>query len=92
LKTKWEVEEYLEKRYGREFAVLSSGSVIEDYYDDHVWRVRLYGEPIWPKDQSCFIRIGSNELSTKIDTSAEAIEEYILSKASWYEEKYIQVQ
>lgn len=40
-----------------------------------------YKEPSWPEDRSCFIRIGSYELSTKIDTSAEAIKEYILNEA-----------
>ena len=37
-----EVEEYLGKRYGQEFKVLSSSSVTDDYYTDDVWRVRLY--------------------------------------------------
>ena len=197
LMTKQEVEEYLKKRYGQEFTVLSSVSVTEDYYDDNVWRVRLYvvspkddpemqffvfntvegenfdvpgfrnglqdtydldifckafemramdtnveysfnyfyplksssvyyshlyvniepvssenletvcavlsqayadtfekvqdipygvdvmltyWEPAWPEDQSCFIRIGFYELLTKIGTSAETIEEYILNE------------
>ena len=48
LMTKWEVEENLKKRYGQEFTVLSSASVTEDYYDDNVWRVRLY--VVSPKD------------------------------------------
>ena len=53
-----------------------------------------YRDSAWPEDQSCSIWIGSYELSSKLDTntSADAIEEYILSEASWYEEKYIQAQ
>ncbi len=47
LMSKQEVEEYLEKQYGQEFTVLSSGSVMDDYYDD-VWRVRAY--TVSPKD------------------------------------------
>ena len=39
-----------------------------------------YREPTWPEDRSCFIRIGFYELSTKLDTSAEAIEAYILDE------------
>ena len=194
-----EVEEYLGKRYGQEFKVLSSSSVTDDYYTDDVWRVRLYvvslkndpetqfyvfntvkgesfgvpgfcnglqdtysldffskafetraadtdveysfsyfyplkrssvyysdlyvniepvssenleavsavlsqayadtfeivkdipygvsimltyREPAWPEDRSCLVRIGSYELSAKIDTSAEAIEEYILNEVN----------
>lgn len=46
-----------------------------------------YREPTWPEDQSCFIRIGSYELSTKVDTSAEAIREYILNEAGKYQER-----
>lgn len=209
--SKREVEEYLKKRYDKEFTVLSSESVTDDYYDDDVWRVKAYivspkddpntcfyayniveGEsfgvpgfrnslrdtysfdifakafetwaadtdveytfsysypiksssvfysflrikieqitpenletvctllsqayadtfeiiqdipsymdimltyrdPAWPEDQSCSIWLDSYELSSKLDTntSADAIEEYILSEASWYEEKYIQAQ
>lgn len=41
---------------------------------------RISGETVWSEDQSCFIRIGCYELSTKIDTSAEAIEEFILNE------------
>ena len=48
LMSKREVEEYLEKRYGQEFTVLSSESVTDDYYDDDVWRVRAY--TVSPKD------------------------------------------
>ena len=48
LLTNREVEENLKKRYGQEFTVLSSASVTEDYYDDNVWRVRLY--VVSPKD------------------------------------------
>ena len=47
LKSKREVEEYLERQYGREFTVLSSESVIDDYYDD-VWRAMVY--TVSPKD------------------------------------------
>lgn len=196
LMSKQEVEEYLEKRYGQDFIVLSSESVTDDYYDD-VWRVRaytvspkddpetqffvfntvkgesfgvpgfsnglqdtysldifgkafemraadmnveysfdyfypvksssvyysdlyvniepvslnnletvctvlsqaytdtsekvqvipsgvtimlIYREPTWPDDESCFIRIGYYELSATVDTSAEAIKEYILNE------------
>ena len=196
LMSKQEVEEYLEKRYGQDFTVLSSESVTDDYYDD-VWRVRaytvspkddpetqffvfntvkgesfgvpgfsnglqdtysldifgkafetraadmdveysfdyfypvksssvyysdlyvniepvslnnletvcmvlsqaytdtsekvqvipsgvtivlIYREPTWPDDKSCFIRIGYYELSATVDTSAEAIKEYILNE------------
>jgi len=43
-----EVEEYLEKRYGQEFTVLSSESVTEDYYDNDVWKVRVY--TVSPRD------------------------------------------
>ena len=42
LKSKREVEKYLEKQYGQEFTVLSSESVTDDYYDDDVWMVRAY--------------------------------------------------
>lgn len=196
LMSKQEVEEYLEKRYGQDFIVLSSESVTDAYYDD-VWRVRaytvspkddpetqffvfntvkgesfgvpgfsnglqdtysldifgkafetraadmdveysfdyfypvksssvyysdlyvniepvslnnletvctvlsqaytdtsekvqvipsgvtimlIYSEPTWPDDESCFIRIGYYELSAMVDTSAEAIKEYILNE------------
>ena len=199
-----EVEEYLERQYGREFTVLSSESVTDDYDDDDVWRVRAYTvslkddpetqffvfntvegesfgvpgfrnglrdtysldifgkafetravdtdvqysfdhfypvksspvyysdlyvniepvssenletvcavlsqayadtfekvksipsgvsimltyrEPAWPEDQSCFVRIGFYELSTTIDTSAEAIQEYILNEVDKYQER-----
>ena len=41
-----------------------------------------YREPAWPEDRSCLVRIGSYELSAKIDTSAEAIEEYILNEVN----------
>ena len=34
LKSKREVEKYLEKQYGQEFTVLSSESVTDDYYND----------------------------------------------------------
>ena len=37
-----EVEEQLEEWYGQEFTVLSSASVTDDYYDDDVWRVKVY--------------------------------------------------
>ena len=47
LKSKREVEEYLERQYGQEFTVLSSESVTDDYYDD-VWRVMAY--TVSPKD------------------------------------------
>ncbi len=39
-----------------------------------------YREPAWPEDRSCLIRIGSYELSAELDTSAEAIEAYILDE------------
>ena len=48
LKSKREVEKYLEKQYGQEFTVLSSESVTDDYYDDDVWMVRAY--TVSPKD------------------------------------------
>ena len=48
LKSKWEVEKYLEKQYGQEFTVLSSESVTDDYYNDDVWRVMAY--TVSPKD------------------------------------------
>ena len=48
LMSKREVEEYLEKRYGQEFTVLSSESVTEDYYDNDVWRVRVH--TVSPRD------------------------------------------
>jgi len=49
-----EVEKSLEKRYGQEFTVLSSESVTDDYYDDDVWRVKVYA--VSPKDDlaACF--------------------------------------
>jgi len=52
--SKHEVEEYLEKRYGQEFTVLSSESVTDDYYDSDVWRVKVYA--VSPKDDpdTCF--------------------------------------
>ena len=52
--SKREVEEYLEKRYGKEFTVLSSESVTDDYYDNDVWRVKAY--IVSPKDDpdTCF--------------------------------------
>ncbi|MDE7308333.1 MAG: hypothetical protein K2N61_06650 [Lachnospiraceae bacterium] len=52
--SKREVEEYLKKRYSREFTVLSSESVTDDYYDDDVWRVKAY--IVSPKDDpdTCF--------------------------------------
>ena len=52
--SKREVEEYLEKRYDKEFTVLSSESVTDDYYDDDVWRVKAY--IVSPKDDpdTCF--------------------------------------
>ena len=46
-----------------------------------------YREPAWPEEQSCFVRIGFYELSTKIDTSAEAIQEYILNEAGKYQKR-----
>ena len=48
LKSKREVEKYLEKQYGQEFTVLSSESVTDDYYNDDVWRVMAY--TVSPKD------------------------------------------
>lgn len=42
LMSRREVEEQLKKRYGREFTVISSESVTDDYYDDDVYRVKLY--------------------------------------------------
>ena len=41
-----------------------------------------YRDSAWPEDQSCSILIGSYELSSKLDTntSAEAIEEFILNE------------
>ena len=52
--SKREVEEYLEKRYDKEFTVLSSESVTDDYYDNDVWRVKAY--IVSPKDDpdTCF--------------------------------------
>ena len=52
--SKREVEEYLEKRYDKEFTVLSSESVTDDYCDDDVWRVKVY--VVSPKDDpdTCF--------------------------------------
>lgn len=218
--SKREVEEQLEEWYGQEFTVLSSASVTDDYYDDDVWRVKVYvvspkdnpdtsfyaynivegesfgvpgfrnslrdtysldifakafekqatntdieytfnyfhpiksssayysslnvsiesvtpenlnavctllsqayadtfvktqnipswvtikltyREPTWPEDESISVTIDKynnfywNEETQKrelwdLDTDAEAIREYILSEASWYEEKYIQAQ
>ncbi len=54
LMSKQEVEKYLEKRYGREFTVLSSESVTDSYCDDDVWRVKAY--TVAPKDDTgaCF--------------------------------------
>ena len=43
-----EVEEQLEKRYGQKFTVLSSASVTDDYFDNDVYRVKLY--IVSPKD------------------------------------------
>ena len=62
----------------------------------------IYREPTWPEDESISVMIDKynfywNEETQKrelreLDTDAEAIREYILSEASWYEEKYIQAQ
>ena len=41
LKSQGDVEAYLERKYGREFTVLSSESVTDEYYDD-VWKVMAY--------------------------------------------------
>lgn len=48
-----------------------------------------YREPAWPDDKSCFIRIGYYELSTKVDTGAEAVKEYILNEVKRYESTHI---
>lgn len=37
-----EVEKYLEEQYGQKFTVLSSESVTDDWYRDHVMRARAY--------------------------------------------------
>ena len=52
--SKREVEKYLEKRYNKEFTVLSSESVTDGYYDNNVWRVKAY--IVSPKDDpdTCF--------------------------------------
>lgn len=52
--SKREVEKYLEEQYNREFMVLSSESVTDDYFDDDVWRVKAY--TVSPKDDpdTCF--------------------------------------
>ena len=65
-------------------------TVLSQAYTDTFERVKdipygvsimlTYREPVWPEDRSCFIRIGFYELSAELDTSAEAIEAYILDE------------
>lgn len=54
LMSKREVEKYLEEQYGQEFAVFSSESVTDGWYDDKAERVRAY--IVSPKDDpdTCF--------------------------------------
>lgn len=54
LMSKREVKEYLERQYGKEFTVLSSESVTDDYYDDDVWRVRAYIVSLKDNPDTCF--------------------------------------